>query len=145
MYLGDDKLAGWFNLKNLFQGAVDLAKNPFKTPLQHLKKHVQVFTKPKVAAQDLPPEWVAPPLPPVWVPPPSSPSQRIPDQSSGGLGPQPTFQGQFVAQQRAQAGADLGPQGYSGNLPAMGGIPLWVWGAGAGVGLLGLYLVTRKK
>ena len=128
MYLsgsnGDDShLDGWFNLKNFFQGAVDLAKNPFKTPFKHLQHHIAVLTKPKT--QDLPAEWVAPPLPPAYVPPPANTlmleQQRV-----------------MIDRQRAQAQ----------SVPAQNspyGVPLWAWGAGAGVGLLGLYLVTRRQ
>lgn len=133
MYLsgsnGDDShLDGWFNLKNFFQGAVDLAKNPFKTPFKHLKQHISVLTKPKT--QDLPAEWVAPPLPPAYVP---SPAYSIPRAD-----PRLDQGESLMARQRAQA------QGVATqNSPY--GVPLWAWGAGAGVGLLGLYLVTRRQ
>lgn len=133
MYLsgsnGDDShLDGWFNLKNFFQGAVDLAKNPFKTPFKHLKQHISVLTKPKT--QDLPAEWVAPPLPPAYVPPPAN--TLMVDQQRA-----------TVEQQRFQMQAQMNQGNAQQNAPY--GVPLWAWGAGAGVGLLGLYLVTRKS
>lgn len=120
-------LDGFFNLKNFFKGAVDLAKNPFKTPLKHLRGHIAVITKPK--SQELPPEWVAPPLPPSWVAPQVPSHYGAPPSNA------------LVAQQRFQAqGEEVGVTQNS-----LSGVPLWAWGAGAGMGLLGLYLLTSRK
>ena len=118
-------LDGFFNLKKLFKGATDIAKNPFKTPLRHLKQHVAVLTKPK--NQDLPPEWVAPPLPP--------PYTASLSQMNTGLINDPRYQVKPIASNSYDA--------QQQNL--LGTVPLWAWGAGAGLGLLGLYLIMRKS